>query len=90
MPDPKLQAPSSKLQLSQTNNPPNPTTVMANPTVRSRRPFHYPDEDASSDDDDTPSIMDEQGSPPPFPPSLRPPSLRPPPHPPALPPGRTN
>lgn len=40
---------------------------MANPTVRSRRPFHYPDEDASSDEDDTPSIMDEQGSPPLFP-----------------------
>lgn len=61
---------------------------MATPTVRSRRPFHYPDEDASSDDDDTPSIMDEQGTPLPNPPSLTPPSpnqTNPPPPPGCLP-----
>lgn len=57
--DPKLQAPTlPNKQLPK-------ITAMATPTVRSRRPFHYPDEDASSDDDDTPSIMDEQGTPPP-------------------------
>ncbi|KAK0740984.1 hypothetical protein B0T18DRAFT_432192 [Schizothecium vesticola] len=33
---------------------------MSAPAVRSRRPFHYPEDNSSSSDDDTPSIMDEQ------------------------------